>query len=271
MTRSPLVLVAHQFRFDLRAFRRNRQASVSTLALPVLLLVILVSANSGEAATYQGRSVSLAQYLTPGLAAFGIISAAFLSLVVDAVAQRESGVLKRRRATPVPAWVLLAGRTLTAAAASLGVTFVLLAIAGNRYNVKIPSAGLPALTLTVIAGALTFAAIGYALSTMIRSTAAAQPVASLVLLPLLLISSVLVPGGKLPHTLGTAASFFPLEHLGNALRHSIDPATRGSHLAPSDLLVVLAWGLGAAFIAYRRFTWLPATARARRTATQRED
>ena len=52
MTRSPFALVAHQLRFDLRAFRRNRQASLSTLALPVLLLVILVSANSGETATY---------------------------------------------------------------------------------------------------------------------------------------------------------------------------------------------------------------------------
>jgi ABC-2 type transport system permease protein len=263
MTRSPYALVAHQVRFDVRAFRRNRQASLSTLALPVLLLVILVSANSGETATYRGRSVSLAQYLTPGLAAFGIISAAFLSLVVDAVAQRESGVLKRRRATPVPASVLLAGRTLTAAAASLGVTFVLLAIAGNHYDVKIPSAGLPALALTVVAGALAFAAMGYALSTMIRSTAAAQPVASLVLLPLLLVSSVLVPGGKLPHGLGTAASVFPLQHLGDALRRSIDPAATGSHLAPRDLLVVLAWGVGAALVAYRRFTWLPASASAR--------
>lgn len=266
MTRSALALIAHQFRFDLRAFRRNRQASLSTLALPVLLLVILVSANSGETATYGGRTVSLAQYLTPGLVAFGIISASFLSLVVDAVAQRESGVLKRRRATPVPAWVLLAGRTLTAAAASLGVTFVLLAIAGNHYAVSIPSAGLPALALTVLIGALTFAAMGYALSTVIRTTAAAQPIASLVLLPLLLVSSVLVPGGKLPDWLGTAASIFPLQHLGDALRHSVDPATTGSHLATRDLLVVLAWGVGAALIAYRRFTWLPvaeSSARAR--------
>jgi hypothetical protein len=88
-------------------------------------------------------------------------------------------------------------------------------------------------------------------------------VASLVLLPLLLVSSVLVPGGKLPHGLGTAASVFPLQHLGDALRRSIDPATTGSHLAPRDLLVVLAWGVGAALVAYRRFTWLPAAASTR--------
>jgi ABC-type multidrug transport system permease subunit len=153
---------------------------------------------------------------------------------------------------------------VTAAAASLGVTFVLLAIAGNRYDVEIPSSGLPALVLTVLVGSLTFAALGYALSTAIRSTAAAQPVASLVLLPVLLISSVLVPGGKLPHTLQTVASVFPLEHLGNALRRSIDPATTGSHFALRDLVVILAWGAGAGLIAYRRFTWLPAAAPAGR-------
>lgn len=257
---TPFAFVAHQFRFDLRAFRRNRQAGLSTVALPVLLLVILVSANNGETVTYDGQTVSLAQYLTPGLIAFGIVSAAFLSLVVDAVSQRESGVLKRRRTTPVPAWVLLAGRTLTAAAVALGVTFVLLAIAGNQYDVDIPSAGLPALVLTVLVGALTFAAMGYALSTMIRTTAAAQPVASLVLLPLLLVSSVLVPGGKLPHWLDTVASIFPLQHLGDALRYSIDPATTGSHLATRDLFVVVAWGVGAALVAHRQFNWLPAAA-----------
>jgi ABC-2 type transport system permease protein len=256
-TRSPIQLVGHQVRYDLRAFRRNRQAALSTLALPVLLLGVLVGAASGETAVYEGRSVSLAQYLTPGLAAFGVVSAAFLSLVVDVVTQREAGVLKRRRAAPVPAAVLLAGRTLTAAVAGLAVTFVLLVIAGNRYDVEIPSAGLPALVLTILVGATAFAAIGYAVSTAIRTPSAAQPVASLLLLPLLLISSVLVPAGKLPDRLTKVAEMFPLEHLASAIRRALDPHAGGAHLAPRDLLVLMLWAVGAFAVAQRRFRWLP--------------
>jgi ABC-2 type transport system permease protein len=256
-TRSPLQLVGHQLRYDLRAFRRNRQAALSTLALPVILLAVLVGAASGETASYDGRSVSLAQYLAPGLAAFGVVSAAFLSLVVDVVAQRESGVLKRRRAAPVPAGVLIAGRTLTAAVASLAVTFVLLVIAGNRYDVQIPTAGLPALVLSIGVGACTFASLGYALTTLIRTPAAAQPVASLVLLPFLLISSVLVPNGKLPDRLGTVAEVFPLQHLAGAIRRALDPLGGGLHLAPRDLLVLALWAGGGFIVAQRRFSWLP--------------
>jgi ABC-2 type transport system permease protein len=255
--RPAIALVGHQLRYDLRAFRRNRQAGLSTVALPVILLAVLVSASSGQTAAYSGRSVPLAQYLTPGLAAFGIVSAAFLTLVVDVVAQRESGVLKRRRVAPVPAWVLVAGRTLTAAVASLAVTFVLLVIAGNGYDVDIPSAGLPALVLAISVGACAFAAIGYAVSTAIRTPAAAQPVASLVLLPLLLVSSVLVPTGKLPDRLNAVAEVFPLQHLASALRRALDPQAGGLHLAPRDLLVLAIWGAGAFLVAQRRFSWLP--------------
>jgi ABC-2 type transport system permease protein len=255
--RSSLALVRHQFRYDLRAFRRNRQASLSTIALPVVLLVILVSSSEGETVRDAGHRVSLAQYLTPGLAAFAVVSAAFLSLVIDAVTQRESGALKRRRATPAPAWVLIVGRTLTAAAASLAVAFVLFAIAGNGYDVSVPSSGLPALAVTIVVGAIAFACVGYALSTAIRSAGAAQPVGSIVLLPFLLISGVLVPSGKLPHWLAAASTVFPLEHLASALRHAVDPYATGTRFAPLDLLVLVIWAVGAFVVAERRFSWLP--------------
>ncbi len=254
---SQLTLVAHQLRYDLRAFRRNRQALVSTLALPVILLAVLVSANDNEATAYAGRTVSLAQYLTPGLIAFGLVAASFLSLVVEVVAQRESGVLKRRRATPAGAFVLVAGRTLTAAVASLAVAWLLLAVAGNHYDVVVPRAGLPALGLTVLLGAIAFASLGYALSTAIRTPAAAQPAASLALLPFLLVSGVLVPTDRLPHRLDVVARLFPLEHLANAIRYALDPAVTGTHLAPRDLAVLAAWAVGAFLFAHRRFQWLP--------------
>ena len=59
--RPPSPLVGHQLRYDLRAFRRNRQAALSTLALPVILLGVLVSARrarppSTRAAPCRSRS-----------------------------------------------------------------------------------------------------------------------------------------------------------------------------------------------------------------------
>ena len=223
----------------------------------MILLAVLVSANDGETTTYDGRTVSLAQYLVPGLVAFGLIAASFLSLVVEVVAQRESGVLKRRRATPVTAAVLVAGRTLTAAVASIAVAWVLLAVAGNRYDVDVPRAGLPALAAALLLGAVAFASLGYALASAIRTPAAAQPVASLVFLPFLLVSGVLVPADRLPARIAAVARIFPVEHLANAIRYALDPAVTGGHLAVADLAVLAAWAVGAFAVAHRRFQWLP--------------
>jgi len=52
-------LGAHQFRYDLRAFLRNRQARFFTVALPVIFLVILASVVGSNAAASRfpaGRS-----------------------------------------------------------------------------------------------------------------------------------------------------------------------------------------------------------------------
>ena len=127
----------------------------------------------------------------------------------------------------------------------------------SQYDVVVPAAGLPALALTVLVGAIAFASLGYALASVIRTPAAAQPVASLVFLPFLLVSGVLVPADRLPDRLQNLARIFPVEHLANAMRLALDPAVTGSHLAVADLAVLAVWALGAFVVAYRRFGWLP--------------
>ena len=111
-TATVIGMALHQFRFDLRAFLRNGQSRFFTLALPVLFLVILASLFGGSnhtVAVPHGRISTSVSYV-PGIITLGIIAAAFVNLVVSLTAQRESGVLKRRRATPVPASAIIAGR-----------------------------------------------------------------------------------------------------------------------------------------------------------------
>ena len=43
----PTRLVAHQFRYDLRSFVRDKQARFTTLILPIILLLVLVSVGGG--------------------------------------------------------------------------------------------------------------------------------------------------------------------------------------------------------------------------------
>jgi ABC-2 type transport system permease protein len=259
---TPIRLVLHQFRYDLRSFQRNKQARFTTLVLPLVLLVAFVSIGGGNKTVVQdGHTITTAVFYVPGLIALAVVSASFANLLVDLVGQRESGILKRRRATPVPPAALIAGRALTAAVISLATALVLLVAGANIYDISVPSRALPAAALTVVLGSAAFACFAYAVAPTIRSSGAIQPVIQLILFPLYAMSGVFLPDSKNPAWLRDIASVLPLQHLAHSLHHAFDPHS-GLGLSGTDLAVLGAWALAALAIAIRRFSWLPT-----RTAT----
>jgi len=253
--RNPLVLVGHQARFDLLAFIRNRQSRFFTLVLPVLFLVIFVSVFGNDKVGPGG--VKASTYYVPGLAALGVIAGSFVNLVISITAQREAGVLKRRRSTPVPAAVLIAGRALTAIVVALAVMTVLLLIGRFLYGVRLPVETLPGVVVTGIVGAAVFCCLGYAFTTGIRNADAAQPMVQAVMLPLYFISGVFIPNVNLPTWLQDVAEVFPVEHLAHGLRHAFDPGTHGIGIVWTDLGVLLLWGSAGLVVALTRFAWTP--------------
>ena len=255
-----LRLVLHQTRYDLLAFVRNRQARFFTLILPLLFLVIFVSVFGNH--RVGPEHVKASTYYVPGLSALAIIAASFVNLVISLTAQREAGVLKRRRATPVPAWVLIAARTLTAMSISLVVMAVLLLVGRFAYGVRLPTSTIPGVLLTAVVGSATFCVLGYALSTAIGSEDAAQPMVQAIMLPLYFISGVFIPNVNLPTWLQDVAKVFPVQHLAGGLHNAFDPATRGSGIVWTDIGVLALWAAAGLLIALRRFSWTPAAARA---------
>jgi ABC-2 type transport system permease protein len=250
-------LTWHQIRFDCKAFMRNRQARFFTLALPVLFLVVFASVFGGRTLSVLGGPIDGSIYYVPGIITYAVTAAAFANLVVSVTAQRQSGVLKRRGATPVPARAIIAGRSVTAVAVGLVTTIVVFAIGWFAYGAHIPAATAPAFALAVVVGALTFCCLGYAVAALVRDADAAQPVALASILPLYFISGVFVPTQQLPHWLLQVAKVFPVYHLQNALLTAYNPHTSGSGFAATDLAVLVAWGLAGLVVAVRRFRWLP--------------
>jgi ABC-2 type transport system permease protein len=253
-----IALVLHQARYDLRAFLRNKQARFFTLVLPLLFLVIFVSVFGND--TLGPRQVKASTYYVPGLSALGIIAASFINLVISITAQRESGVLKRRRATPVPAWVLIAGRALTALAVSLVVMAVLVLVGRFAYGVRLPGSTIPGVVVTAAFGSLTFCILGYAVTTFVESEDAAQPMVQAIMLPLYFISGVFIPNVNLPSWLQHVAKFFPVQHLSGGLHHAYDPAVHGIGIVWGDIGVLAIWAAIGLAVALRRFSWLPARA-----------
>jgi ABC-2 type transport system permease protein len=253
-------LVAHQLRYDLLVLWRNPQSRFFTLALPIIFLVLLTSLFGNHAHVIAGHSIKNSTYYVPGIATLGIISSSFVNLVISIVDQRESGILKRRRSTPVPAWILIASRTLASVILAIVLVIVIAVVGRIVYGVHLPSSTVPAFVLAVVIGAACFCCLAFALASFIRNEDSAQPIIQAMILPLYFISGVFVPKDQLSSTLRDIASVFPVSHLNNALFKAFNPATTGSGIAGTDLLIVAAWGVAGLVLALWRFTWAPRSA-----------
>jgi ABC-2 type transport system permease protein len=254
--RSRAALVAHQFRYELPTFWRNPQSVFFTLAFPVMFLVIFASVFGHHDVSAPGGRISESVYYVPGIMALGIISASFGNLATSVIGNREAGIYKRRRATPVPAVVLIAARALVAVTLALLIAAVLLAI-GYGYGASIPSHTAPALILDIVVASLAFCCLGYALASVVANADAITPIVTFITLPLYFISGVFVPASQLPHWLVNIASVFPIRHLASALLAAYNPHTAGTGIHGVDLAVIAGWGLFGLIVAVWRFSWLP--------------
>jgi|SRR5579859_3273261 len=256
--RRTIALVGHQFRYELLGFVRNRQGVFFTLALPVLFLVIFASVFANNVVRVAGVEVRQSVYYVPNIMALGIIAASFVNLVISVTAARETGIYKRRRATPVPAIVLIVGRALAAVAVSFVMAVLLLAIGWIAYGASVPVAAVPGLVMTIAIATLSFCALAYAVSTMIGDQDAAQPVTLAATLPLYFISGIFVPAPLIPTFLTHVADVFPVRHLAQALLMAYTPQVSGPPGIPwGDLAVIAGWGIAAAVFSVRRFKWEP--------------
>jgi len=250
-------LAAHQTRADLLCFRRNVQSVFFTLLLPVLFLVVFASIFRNATVKVPGGTMKESVYYVPAIIAYGLIAAAFMNLTLAVVRNREAGIYKRRRATPLPASAIIAGRALVAVLTALAITVVLLLIGWGAYGATIPGRTAPAFIADVVVGAVVFCGLGFGMASLIGSVDAVQPVALATVLPLSFISGVFVAASELPSWLADIGKVFPVQPLAAALLTAYNPHTTGSGLEWGDLAVLAAWGVAGLIFASLRFRWLP--------------
>jgi ABC-2 type transport system permease protein len=258
----PIAMLAHQVRYDVQASLRNPRARFFTFFFPVVLLVIFTGVFGHGTTIIDGTRVKLSHFYVPGILAMSIVVAAYANLVVSIAALRESGVLKRRRATPVPPALLIAGQALSTLVIVAIMATILLLIGKVAYGVGMAPAALVALACTTVVATLTFACIGYAVSGVIGSPDAAQPIVQATTMPLWFLSGVFIPTTNLSSTLRSVGSLFPVEHLAAGLQLAAVNTSFGSAISVDDLLALAAWGIAAAAFAAWRFSWLPSAAAA---------
>src|SRR5205823_8938210 len=147
-------LFVHQLKGEQLIFWRSREAAIFVFLFPILLFLLLGAVYNGTINGHPAPDVLLA-----GMLGYGCATTAFAGLAIILVIRRESGVLKRVRATPLPPVTYL-----TAVLASTLLVFALqavcLVVIGRAfYCARIPT-NLGSLALALLLGAVSFSALG---------------------------------------------------------------------------------------------------------------
>lgn len=248
--RRDLALLWHQIRYEQLSFWRNPQSAFFTFVFPVVMIVAFGALFGHAKARSYFYGISALQYYVPTIAAVSVLGSCYSQLAIVLSTRRQNGILKRVRATPLPAWTYFAG--LLAHCVMVSVLDVALIVGtGALYGVPLPTHWL-AIAVALVLGAASFCALGVAVASLIRNSEAAPPVVQLVLFPLVFISGSYFPIHSA--TLNRIAGALPVRPFNQAL---LGPFAQ--HTGPDwkSLGVLLAWGAGGALVAIRRFRWDP--------------
>ena len=189
--RRMLGLLAHQVRYEQLSFWRNPQSAVFTFIFPVVFVTIIGALFGGVGRSPYFGGLSALQYYVPTIAALSVLGSCYGQLAVALAMRRQTGILKRARATPLPAWAYFGGLLAHCVLVS-AIDIMLIVSVGRLYGIPFPTHWL-AIGLTLVLGAASFCALGVAVASVISNAEAAPAVAQLVLFPLLFVSGTYMP------------------------------------------------------------------------------
>jgi ABC-2 type transport system permease protein len=253
---SALALVAHQFRYDQKAFWRNPASVFFTVMFPVILLLIFATVFSDQKVNVHG-GIEITTYYLPAIITLSVISSTMQTLAMTLVIAREDGRLKRGRGTPMPSWVFIAGRVGNSVVTALLMLALLAALGRVLYSVPFPWGHLPEVLVTLVIGAAAFSCLGIALTAAIPTQDAAAPIVNALLLPLYFLSGIFIPEDELPDGVIDFANHFPVRPFFGAFFGAYVPGAGGPAIDWGNLAVVGAWGVAGLLLAIRFFRWSP--------------
>lgn len=242
-------LLAKMAWLEQKLFLREPLTVLFALALPLVVLFVMGGVFGNESTPEVYRGVGAMNYYVPAYMALVAASVGLISLPTHIASNRERGVLKRYRASGVPAWVLVGAEVVVMLTIATVSAVVLIAAALPAYDVVAPDS-----LLLVVAGfvlvALSFAAIGVLLGAVLPSSRAAQALGVLLWFVLLILGGAGPPPEVLTGAMGTIGDFSMLRQAIEVMQDgwlSLDPG--------QSWLIVGGVTAAAGLLAVRLFRW----------------
>ena len=202
---------------EIKIFLREPLGVFGSVGIPVVIFVVL---NRLLGPRVRAASPIVTRFMSvdlPVLAALLIASSAVLSLVPIIAIYRESGILKRLRATPLRPNTILTAHVLVKLLFT-AITLVAMVMAGRRYYPVGAGVSLVSFTLALLFSTVSILSLGFLIASIVPTARFAQPIGTLILYPMLGLSGIFVPVDTLPPMLRGIARALPLTYAVSLLR-----------------------------------------------------
>jgi ABC-2 type transport system permease protein len=249
-------LLWHQSRYEWRIFWRTPISAFFTIFFPLLIFVVFSLVFGNQAIDHLG--ITTAQFYGPSLAVFSAVSATYTNISISTAYQRDEGILKRVRGTPLPSWIYLGGKITSSIVIAVLGTMIMITVAVAFFGLQVYPETIPILLVVFFVGVATFAALGLLVAALAPSGQAATAIANSTLLPLAFVSGVfLVPSEEMPTWLDLIARFFPLRHFVEPFVTAFSPEAVRAQFSWADLAYLALWGVVSLILAVHWFRWEP--------------
>jgi ABC-2 type transport system permease protein len=196
---------------EIKIFLREPLGAIGTLLLPVAVFVVLGRVVGRPSGTPPANLSSFVRVGLPVLIALSIAISAVLSLVTIVSIYRESGILKRLRATPLRPHTILTAHVLVKLLLT-AVTVTVMVAAGRRYFPVSPETPIVGFAFAVLVATLSLLSIGFVIASVVPTARFAQPVGAGLFYPLIGLSGLFVAVDQLPPALQAIARVNPITY-----------------------------------------------------------
>lgn len=208
---------------ELKLFLRDPFATVFALVLPLIMLLLLaaVFGDTPAGETDNGvlvfRGIAGNDYYMSASVVLVIAAIGLLTIPIHLTSYREVGILRRFRASSIPAWSLFVSQIIVALVVAAVGTVVMMLVAKVVYDTQFPQS-VPGVLVTFVLSTLCFTSVGFLIAALVPTARAAQGISLIIFFLFWMLSGTAPPRAVLPDSIRPLTEAIPLTHALIALQ-----------------------------------------------------
>jgi ABC-2 type transport system permease protein len=185
----------------------------------------------------------------------GVLGSGFFGAGIRAIQERELGILRRYKVTPITPAPLLVGSMVTGWAIFIPYIVLLLMMAHFLYQMPLPSHFFQLLVFISL-GLIAFRSLGLVIASVANTMQEGTILVQLFYFPMLLLSGATFPADKFPRVMRIIHNFVPATYLVRGMQNMMlkgQGLIQKENLAAAGVMVLTI--VGGALISMKLFRW----------------